>query len=481
MNPPSFPAALLATLLVACDPPSLDTGTPQDSEAPLDDSDQPEPTYAGDYPLAEAGIRLYATEEQQHAGRVLGTGDLDGDGDDDLVVTTVRSNGYQGGAWVFTDLPQGEASLDVGIRLEGSPDTMGAGRAVGVGDSDGDGLDDLLLGAPYPGSSSLFLLRAPFDEDLNISDAAVRLLGQDGDYPGHGAALVDVSGDGLADALLGAYGSDLGGGDSGAVYVVQAPFEDGTISLYTAATATMVGAEPGDGVGRVVRSGGDVNGDGLADLLIGAAWADRQGEDRGLVQLVLAPFTGTSDLADAELTLLGEAPGHWAGQDVALADIDGDGLADPIVGAQGAASELRGAVYAITGGASGERGLESSDLVIHGEQLGWAAGWAVTARDIDGDDQAALLVGALGAGDGDTPGAAYLFEEPQTGAWTTADADARLLGERDDSYTGLGLAMGDLDGDGLGDLIIGAPLHGGGGEAAGAVYVQGSALPGLPD
>lgn len=477
-------AALL--LLGACgkgDPDSGDTGaatTPDDTA--LDDTGPTASSFAGDYALAEASARLYAAEPQQHSGRVLGVGDLDGDGDEDLVVTTVRDDDYEGGAWLITALPEGAATLPTaGIRLEGAQDTLGAGRSVGVADVDGDGLADVLLGAPYPGTSSMFLLRSPITADTDVADAPVVLVGQDGDYTGHGSDLADVSGDGLADVLVGAYGADHGGTDSGAVFVALAPFDDGAVSLALTAAATFAGAEPGDQVGRVVRGGGDANGDGLNDLMIGAAWAGRHGSDRGLAHLVLAPFEGSTDLADAHATLLGEAPGHWAGMDVDLADVDGDGLADPVVGAQGSASELVGSVYVVTGGAGGTLDLGDSEMVIHGEQPGWVFGWSTAARDIDGDGRAELLLGAIGAGDGgDSPGIAYLFDGVEAGVLTTADASARLVGETHGAYTGLGVALGDLDGDGWGDLIVGAPLEPTGGEAGGAVYVQLSGLPGLP-
>jgi hypothetical protein len=485
MRPATFLVPLATgLLLVACDRGDTDSVSPDDTGPATshDDTGVTAPGFEGDYPLADASARLYAVEPQQHSGRVFGVGDIDGDGDDDLVVTTVRDDEYEGGAWLIPDLPGGRATLpEVGIRIEGSVDTLGAGRSVGVGDTDGDGLADVALGAPYPGTSSVFLLRSPITADVDVADAAVVLAGQDGDYSGHGSDLADVNGDGLADLLVGAYGADPGGTNSGAVFVVHAPFDDGARALAFSATATLVGAEPGDEVGRVVRGGGDVDGDGLADLLAGACWADRDGADRGLVHLVLAPFDGSVDLTDAHATLLGEAPGEWAGMDVALADVDGDGLADPIVGAQGSASELTGAVYVVTGRASGAMDLGSSAIVVRGERPGWAFGWSTAARDIDGDDRAELLLGALGATvGGDAPGVAYLFDGLDAGTWTTADATAHLLGETHGAYTGLGVALGDLDGDGWGDLIVGAPLEPTGGEAGGAVYVQLSGLPGLP-
>jgi hypothetical protein len=479
--------AALALLLLACDRPAVDSGpddsepATQDSDLP-DDSDTPAHGWEGEHSLAQADLRLYAAEPQQHSGRVLGVGDLDGDGDDELVVTTVRDDEYQGGAWVIADPPEEAGTLPQhGQRLEGSVDTLGAGRSVGLGDTDGDGRAELLLGAPYPGCESVFLLWGPFDQQRNVAEAAVRLQGQERDYSGHGSDLADLNGDGLADVIVGAYGADLGGEDSGAVMVVHAPLQPGTHSLALTADAVLVGASPGDAMGRKVKGGGDVDGDGLADLLVASSWADRDGTDRGVVHLALAPFGGATDLADAQAALVGERPGDQAGMDVTLADVDGDGRADPVVGAQGSPAELYGAVYVLTELPAGETDLGDAAIVIRGERAGWALGWGVAAAPLEPGARAALLLGALGAGEAEeAPGAAYLFQDLEPGAWTTADADARLMGEAHGSYAGLGVALGDLDGDGLGDLLVGAPLEPSGGEAGGAAYGLLSGLPGLP-
>lgn len=446
-----------------------------------DDTGGAEDVFTGDYPAGQASVRLYAEQAQQHAGRVLATGDPDGDGVDELVVTTVRDDDYEGGAWLLHELPDGSGTFsESGIRLEGDGSTLGAGRAASLGDVDGDGLDDLLLGAPYPGSNALLLMRAPIEASLDLADATVRFEGLEGGTTGHDAQLVDMNGDGLADVVGGAPGT-FGSDDAGTVWLVLAPFDEGSESLALGATASITGAEPGDGAGRTLRAGGDADGDGLADLLVGAPYADRDGADRGVVSLVLGPCEGDTDASDAHAELWGEAAGALAGLDLGLVDVDGDGRADPVIGAQGHASTLEGTVYVVTSEVEGSFDLAASDITVHGEAYGWALGWALAARDIDGDGRAELLLGALGASaEGASTGAAYLFDDAELGSWTTADADARLLGETDGSYTGMGVALGDLDGDGLGDLIVGAALEPTGGEAGGAVYVQLSDLPFLP-
>jgi hypothetical protein len=473
--------AFLVLFLCACHSPGVDSSAPVDSDPPTipdDTGTVATPAFAGDYPAGQASVRLYATEPQQHAGRVLAVGDVDGDGVEELVVTTVRDEDYQGGAWLMHNLPEGSGTFpEHGLRFEGDTSTLGAGRAASLGDIDGDGLADLLLSAPYAGSSALLLTPAPFEQDIELAEVTMRFEGVDGATTGHDAQLVDMNADGLADVVAGAPGS-FGSDDAGSAMLVYAPFDDGTSSLALATDASFAGAEPGDGAGRTLRAGGDVDGDGLADLLVGAPYADRQGTDRGVVHLLLGPFEGASDMSDARAELQGENPGDLAGLDLALADVDGDGRADPVVGAQGSASSFEGVVYVLTSVPVGALDLGAAELEIRGEQPGWGLGWALAARDIDADGRAELLLGALAARDGEgSPGAAYLFDDPEPGAWSTADATARVIGETDGAYTGMGVALGDLDGDGLGDLIVGAALEASGGEAAGAVYVQLSGVP----
>lgn len=451
---------------LGCDSPG--PGTVQDSSVG-EDSASTEGVFEGAYSADQATTRLYATEGQQHAGRVLTTGDLDGDGVEELVVTTVRDDEYEGGAWVLNGLPAGAGELpDHSVRLEGDASTRGAGRSASIGDVDGDGLGDLLLSAPYPGSDRLLLLPGPIDKDIDLADVTRVFLGADDDTTGHHVQLLDLNDDGLADIVSGAPGR-FGTSDAGAVILLFAPFYEGETDLRAEADATLLGAENGDGSGRTLQAGGDIDGDGIADLLVGGPYADREGADRGVVHVVLGPFDGTVDLSDAQAELRGELPGDLAGVSLGLADVDGDGLADPVVGAQRQPEVMDGAVYVLTSTPQGTVDLGASEVVIRGESSGWALGWSIAARDIDGDGRAELLLGALSA---NSTGVAYLFDDPEFGSLTTADADAWILGESSGAGTGMGVALGDLDGDGFGDLVVGAPMEASAGENGGAVYVQ---------
>ena len=177
----------------------------------------------------------------------------------------------------------------------------------------------------------------------------------------------DVNGDGLADLLIGAYGASPNGSFSGASYVVfgrntaqSGPFPasfdlsslDGTNGF------RLNGVAADDRSGSAVSSAGDVNGDGLADLLIGAYGADPNGSDSGASYVVFGrntaqsgPFPASFDLSSLDGTngfrLDGVAAYDRSGSAVSSAgDVNGDGLADLLIGADGAGgpngSYLRG-------------------------------------------------------------------------------------------------------------------------------------------
>jgi hypothetical protein len=170
-------------------------------------------------------------------------------------------------------------------RLVGEDIADAAGTSVsGAGDVDGDGHDDLLVGAPYNDEAASFagaayLVLGPVTGrlDLALADATFRGEGDSvcAGFSVSGAG--DVDGEGHDDLLIGAYSDDEGGKTAGAAYLVLAPVA-GTLDL-SRANATFLGEEREDVAGWSVSGAGDVDGDGLADLLMGA-WGNDEGGDR---------------------------------------------------------------------------------------------------------------------------------------------------------------------------------------------------------
>ena len=155
-------------------------------------------------------------------------------------------------------------------------------------------------------------------------------------------------------------------------------------------------------------------GDGLDDILVGAARDDVGGSSSGTAYVVLGGVTGDVDLANAYVELIGESVADYAGWSVSgIGDVNGDALSDVLVGAYGddESASNAGAAYLILGGMSGSLDLSQSDIKLLGTSASDNAGRAVAgAGDVDGDGFADLLVGANGVDDGgSSAGAVYLL------------------------------------------------------------------------
>ena len=247
-----------------------------------------------------------------------------------------------------------------------------------------------------------------------------------------------------------------------------------------------VGEEQGDIAGYSVASAGDVDGDGLDDLLIGAPRNGDGGEHAGKAYLLLGSSLGSSstiDLSAADYAFVGEHAGDRTGHSVASAgDVDGDGLDDLVIGAphNDDGGESAGKAYLVLGsslGSSSTINLSDADYALVGENVGDIAGYSVaSAGDVDGDGLDELLVGAQGNDDGgEHAGKAYLLLGSSLGSTSTiylSDADYAFVGENAGDGSGKSVASaGDVDGDGLDDLLIGAAHNVDGGESAGKAYL----------
>ncbi len=365
----------------------------------------------------------------------------------------------------------------------------GAGYALATaGDVNGDGQDDILVGAygndeAYTQAGAAYLVLGPVTADMSLGSSDARLLGEAAtDGAGYSVAgLGDVDADGYDDILVGAHYNDRGGSFAGAAFLVLGPVS-GDLDLATA-DAVLVGEEASDFLSDPIAGAGDVDGDGRADLLLGARLHDGAGSNRGAAYLVYGPVTGELDLSSADVCLEGEDDDDYAGSAVAAAgDVDGDGLDDLLVAStrNSEAGTAAGAAYLFHGPVTGDMDLGSADAKLLGEDSYCYTGSSLaSAGDVDADGLDDVFVGAYGYSAGAGPyggggyiGAVYFVSGASVGDMSLADAEARMIGEAATDYAGCAVASaGDVDQDGAPDVVIGAWSENTGGTDAGAAYL----------
>ncbi len=254
------------------------------------------------------------------------------------------------------------------------------------------------------------------------------------------------------------------------------------------------GESPGDGTGESVKAAGDVNGDGFADFIIGAANANRNGTNSGAAFVIFGKpggFNSPFELGDLDGTngfqIKGEAGGDFFGYSVSGAgDVNNDGKSDIIIGAYGAGS-LAGSSYVVFGAAAFPASIEASGLngtngfKLLGESAGDRSGESVSGLgDFNNDGFGDVLIGA--SGDDDTAtnsGAAYVVfggsgfgSTVQLSAVGGATPGVKIVGTNASDFLGTSVSSAaDVNNDLVPDLIIGAPGADPNGTDSGAAYV----------
>ena len=459
------------------------------------------------------------------AGRsVSSAGDINNDGYDDFIIGAPGAGKGVGAAYVvFGDadglppvLQLSTLNGDNGFKVTGATKGDDTGFSVAsAGDINKDGYDDLIVGAfgadPHGTVSGaayvVFGHAGGYVPNINLG----ALTGVDGfklsgaaagDYAAasvHSAG--DINGDGYGDIIISAEGSDAAGANAGGAYVVFGHGGSFTsnVDLSTLNGSNgfmMTGALAYDHAGWSVSSAGDVNGDGIDDLLVGSIFAGSPGDYAGAGYVVFGHTGGFSSSVDLStlngtngFRLLGGAQYELAGFSVSSAgDINGDGFADVIVATpySDAAGNNAGTAYVVFGhggtfsSTMGLSELNGTDgFRIDGLQAVDYTGFSVSsAGDVNGDGIDDLIIGAPNAGS-KFYGAAYILFGQLDGyapsidlGHLNADQGFWVYGDLPGDAAGISVSTaGDINGDGYDDLLVGAAFADPHGKSSGAVEV----------
>jgi hypothetical protein len=438
-----------------CDDNDADVNPGVDEDVCGDDVDGDCDGYVDNctFDIDDAVFSLSGDTSYTYVGYSVGSGDLDGDGTDDLLVGAPNADGARGAIYVVHGPASGGITVaDADATIAGQ--TLGLytyeylGSSVEAGDVDGDGYDDLLAAAGW--SSHVFLFLGPVISTTTVSaDVSFPPTASSSSFGfGIETALADLDGDAYADtAIAELYDST----DCGAVSIFMGPVSG-------AADLIVTGSTMYDGI--VVANVGDVDADGLDQLAIAQYYGGSS--DQGEVY-VLEPGSSTGTVTGSSIavaTLTGEASDQGFGFKIAGGDFNGDGYDDLFTAApyydDGMAPYGVGRVYGWLGPVSGAYAGSSADVIVTGDVYYGYLGRDLALGDVRGDGADELVIGHPMAVT--SRGKAYVVDGPTTGSIDLSSTTT--LDNRDDataySYVGSAVGtIGDWSGDGADEVIVG--------------------------
>jgi type II secretory pathway pseudopilin PulG len=475
-------------------------------------------------PQCASGFATTGSAASIESGYSVAIGDINGDGIPDLIIgapyTTIGGNSNSGSVYVvfgtpygFPDpLPLSSLNGTNGFELDGAAASNNVGYSVAVGDFNGDGVKDLIIGAPGTSAGSVYIVYGSTSawtspQTLNTGAGTIingvkgiRLDGVTaGDKAGSAVAAGDVNGDGYTDVIIGA---PVRTTSTGSVYAVfgaanvsgTPTMKDGTHNWASTQTlsGTVInstngvvfnGVSSGDQAGFSLATG-DINGNGTVDFIVGAPYRTT---NTGATYLVFGASSWTSPVALSGLNgttgviFNGASTNIYSGYALATGDVNGDGTTDLLIGAYGAtigANANAGATYIVFGSTStwtsphtlNAAYLTGSSVGVEfdGNAASIKSGYALATGDLNNDGIADFIIGAPDAtiSGNANAGSVYVVFGAKTGWSGTATllnssllngtTGAELDGASANNYAGSALATGNISGDGIADLVIGA-------------------------
>jgi hypothetical protein len=380
-----------------------------------------------------------AGDKGDTAGGVEADADTDADSDTDTDSDTDSDSD--------TDTPGPDADED-GYGAAVDCDDTDAAVNPGAAETCGNGVDDNCNGTPDGCDwSGVTEIEGTELYDMEPGATAAREI-----------AVCDLNADDQLDVLLGAPAAALPFTDSGAVYAFFGPI---TADDHTEATNwTLAGGINGARTGVSVECG-DVDADGLDDVVVGAPGS---GPTAGSVYLVPGGGVGSVPILDEVIGhWTGEYETDGLGADTAVLDLNGDGVTDFASVTQSGtpkAVTAAGAAYVWLGPTSGIASASVASARVYGEGADSVLGVVSTAGDLDGDGADELLVGGHD-GPGFAFHSLLVFEGPMTGDTASGDADYRIGNDPFFGTASGGIAHADLDGDGFQDVVASNPTYDG--------------------
>ncbi|HWV33054.1 MAG TPA: FG-GAP-like repeat-containing protein [Dyadobacter sp.] len=417
-------------------------------------------------------IALVGQQMTEEFGRAVAcAGDIEGDGHADILISS-RTKGKnlpnEGVVMLFPGIQTGIDKTPASVFKSGQANAYFGQSLASAGDIDGDGYSDIIMGAHLydhgeSDEGAIMVWHGGASHPDTASATALHSIQPESQFGYAVSGAGDVDGDGYDDMVVGAPLYDNGQSEEGAAFLFR-----GTSNGISKTATNMLEADQADaGFGTSVSAAGDVNGDGFGDIIIGAMHYDNGEDEEGAAFVYLGSPAG---LNPVPVKLESNKTGAWFGCAVAHAgDLNNDGFSEIVIGAinysNGQSEE--GALYIFPGSSNGPNpaGLRIVESDLEDARLGNAVS---PAGDLNGDGSDDLVAGAYSVGDYDA-GAIFIgYGKASSLDSLTIDC---VKGTQDQAHFGWDVSgAGDVNGDGFHDLVVGAHGYDNGDGAAHIYY-----------